>query len=68
MNGTVKFFNEQKQFGFIAGEDGTEYFVHVSGLTEGTRIREGDSVTFDVEQGDRGPKAVNVATAGEASE
>jgi cold shock protein len=65
MNGTVKFFNEQKQFGFIAGEDGTEYFVHVSGLTEGTRIREGDSITFDVEQGDRGPKAVNVSLAGQ---
>ncbi|MAF99317.1 MAG: DNA-binding protein [Nanoarchaeota archaeon] len=64
MNGTVKFFNEQKQFGFIAGEDGTEYFVHVTGLAEGARIREGDNVTFDVEQGDRGPKAVRVALAG----
>ncbi len=60
MKGTVKFFNEQKGFGFIAGEDGTEYFVHQSGLAEGTRLNEGDAVTFDVEEGDRGPKAVNV--------
>jgi cold shock protein len=63
MNGTVKFFNEQKQFGFIAGEDGVESFVHISGLTDGTRIREGDAVTFDIEQGDRGPKAVKVSLA-----
>lgn len=58
--GTVKFFNEMKQFGFIAGDDGKEYFVHVTGLSEGTRIGEGDKVKFDVVQGDRGPKAENV--------
>lgn len=61
MKGKVKFFNEDKGFGFIAGEDGKEYFVHQTGLKEGARIREDDSVTFDVEQGDRGPKAANVA-------
>ena len=61
MNGTVKFFNPQKQFGFIAGEDGKEYFVHVTGLEEGVNINEGDSVSFEVEQGDRGPKAVHVS-------
>jgi len=61
MNGTVKFFNEMKGFGFIAGEDGKEYFVHQSSLGEGVRLNENDSVTFEVEQGDRGPKAVNVA-------
>ncbi|MBU0470670.1 MAG: cold shock domain-containing protein [Nanoarchaeota archaeon] len=60
MEGTVKFFNEKKGFGFIAGEDGKEYFVHQTGLAEGVRLRENDSVSFDVEQGDRGPKAVNV--------
>jgi len=60
MNGTVKFFNEMKGFGFIAGEDGKEYFVHQTGLQEGVRLQENDSVTFDVEEGDRGPKAVNV--------
>ena len=61
MNGTVKFFNDSKGFGFISGEDGNEYFVHTTGLTEGTRIRENDSVTFDVVEGERGPKAENVA-------
>jgi CspA family cold shock protein len=63
MNGTVKFFNERKGFGFIAAEDGTDYFVHMSDLTEGTVLREGDSVTFEIEQGDRGPKAVKVSLA-----
>ncbi|MBD3398568.1 cold-shock protein [Candidatus Micrarchaeota archaeon] len=60
MEGTVKFFNDVKRFGFIAGEDGKEYFVHASGLKEGTAIREGDKVKFDVTEGDRGPKAENV--------
>lgn len=60
MKGTVKFFNAQKGFGFITAEDGTEVFVHSSSLDEGVELQENDSVTFDVEQGDRGPKAVNV--------
>ena len=64
MKGKVKFFNEGKGFGFIAGDDGKEYFVHTSGLKEGVSIRDNDDVTFDVEQGDRGPKAANVALAG----
>lgn len=63
MKGTVKFFNTMKGFGFIAGEDGKEYFVHLTGLKEGVRINENDTVEFDVEQGDRGPKAVNVSKA-----
>jgi len=61
MEGTVKFFNEMKGFGFITGEDGNEYFVHQTGLKDGVTIYENDTVTFDVEQGDRGPKAVNVS-------
>ncbi len=60
MKGTVKFFNESRGFGFIAGEDGKEYFVHQSGLKAGAIIHDNDSVTFDVVQGDRGPKAANV--------
>lgn len=60
MKGTVKFFNEMKGFGFIAGEDGKEVFVHKSSLPEGVVLHEHDTVTFDVEQGDRGLKAVNV--------
>ncbi len=65
MKGTVKFFNQMKGFGFIAGEDGEEYFVHQSALAEGLTLNEKDSVEFDVEQGDRGPKAVNVKKSSE---
>jgi len=60
VEGTVKFFNEIKNFGFIAGDDGKEYFVHSSGLKPGTTIREGDKVKFEVVQGDKGPKAEQV--------
>ncbi len=58
MKGKVKFFDKTKGFGFIAGKD-KEYFVHESGITQGP-IDENDEVTFDVEEGDKGPKAVNV--------
>lgn len=60
VEGTVKFFNVMKNFGFITGDDGTDYFVHSSGLKEGTSIAEGDRVSFKVVQGDRGPKAEEV--------
>lgn len=63
MNGTVKFFNDQKGFGFIGGEDGKDYFVHKTGLEAGVILNEDDSVSFDVEQGEKGPKAVNVRPA-----
>jgi len=59
MKGKVKFFNNEKGFGFIAGEDGKEYFAHESGIKQGT-INEDDEVSFDVEEGDRGPKAINI--------
>jgi len=61
MNGTVKFYNETKGFGFISGEDGKDYFVHQTGLKES--INKDEAVTFDVEKGDKGPKAVNVVKA-----
>ena len=60
VEGTVKFFNAMKHFGFIAGNDGSEYFVHESGLKAGVTIAEGDKVSFDIVQGDKGPKAGNV--------
>ncbi len=60
-NGTVKFFNKAKNFGFITADDGKEYFVHGSGLKDGAEINEGDKVSFDVVDGERGPKAENVS-------
>ena len=60
MKGTVKFFNSMKEFGFITGEDGKDYFVHKSALKDNITLNENDSTSFDVEQGDRGLKAVNV--------
>ena len=63
VEGTVKFFNSMKHFGFIAGDDGKEYFVHASGLKEGTSITEGDKVSFKVVQGDKGLKAEEVEKA-----
>ncbi|MFB6246108.1 MAG: cold-shock protein [Candidatus Pacearchaeota archaeon] len=60
MKGKVKFFNETKRFGFITPEDGKDVFVHESALEEGTELQEGDQVTFDKEEGEKGPKAVNV--------
>ncbi|SDT33441.1 cold-shock DNA-binding protein family [Mucilaginibacter mallensis] len=60
--GTVKFFNESKGFGFITPSNGgKEIFVHVTGLID--TIRENDEVTFDVEEGKKGPGAVNVKIA-----
>ncbi len=61
MKGKVKFFNVMKGFGFIAGDDGKEYFVHKTGLTKGTLLRENDVVTFNPAEGEKGPKAENVA-------
>jgi cold shock protein len=58
-NGTVKFFNNSKGFGFIKdNQSNKEYFVHVSGLID--EIRENDQVTFDLQEGRKGLNAVNV--------
>jgi cold shock protein len=57
--GTVKFFNESKGFGFITPHGGgKEVFVHVTGLID--KIRENDEVTYEVEEGKKGPSAVKV--------
>jgi CspA family cold shock protein len=63
MKGTVKFYNSAKEFGFITGEDGKDYFVHRTGLEEGMSIDKEDSVTFETEQGEKGLKAVKVKKA-----
>lgn len=61
--GQVKWFNNQKGYGFILREDGTDVFVHYSAIQmEGFRtLREGDPVTYELIDGDKGPHAVNVA-------
>jgi CspA family cold shock protein len=62
--GTVKWFDRSKGFGFISREGGTDVFVHYSSIqSDGFRnLDEGQRVEFDVEQGDKGPKAINVTT------
>ena len=61
-SGTVKWFNDRKGFGFIEQEDGPDVFVHHSGINAvGFKsLSEGDRVTFDIEQGNKGEAAVNV--------
>ena len=60
--GTVKWFNDSKGFGFIAAEDATEVFVHHTSIQGNgfKTLAEGDKVSFDTEQGPKGPKAINV--------
>ena len=61
-NGTVKWFNDGKGFGFVSGEDGIDYFVHHTSIQGNgfKSLAEGDKVTFDTEKGEKGPKAINV--------
>ena len=60
--GTVKWFSDKKGYGFIEQEDGPDVFVHHSGInaTGFKTLREGDRVTFDIEEGQKGPAAANV--------
>ena len=63
-DGTVKWFNDEKGFGFISPEDGSaDLFVHQSALPDGQTVAEGTKVTFDAERGDKRPRAANVRLA-----
>ena len=65
-NGKVKWFNDAKGFGFISNDDGSgDVFAHFSAIaSDGFKsLAEGDVVTFDVEQSDKGPKAANIKKA-----
>ncbi|TCD08314.1 cold shock domain-containing protein [Pedobacter frigidisoli] len=58
MQGTVKFYNESKGFGFITTANGEEVFVHITCLVD--KIKQDDNVEFEITQGKKGPNAVNV--------
>ena len=62
IKGTVKWFNDRKGFGFIEQEDGADVFVHHSAINAAgfKSLSEGDQVSFDIEQGQKGPAAANV--------
>jgi CspA family cold shock protein len=62
MSGTVKWFNAEKGFGFITGDDGVDVFAHFSQIqADGYKsLEEGQEVTFDVVQGQKGPQAENI--------
>lgn len=60
MNGTVKWFNNKKGYGFIIGEDSKEYFFHHTGLLNNYVPTEKDAVVFETKKGDKGMQAVNV--------
>ena len=60
MKGKVKMFNSARGFGFITGEDGKDVYVHSTAVEGGAELSVGDSVEYDVESGERGPRAKNV--------
>jgi len=60
MEGTVKWFNTNKGYGFIAGDDGEEYFVHFTAMPRGMRLNENDRVSFEAAETERGKQAKDV--------
>lgn len=66
MEGRVKFFNKIKGFGFIEGEDGRDYFVHISDVEGKSYLNDGDSVSFEGAEDSKGLKAAKVQKTGDA--
>ena len=60
MKGKIKWYNSRKGYGFIEGEDKKDIFVHRDSIPDGTVLTEGDQVEYEIEDSDKGPKAINV--------
>lgn len=60
MNGVVKWYNPRKGFGFIENEEGKDIFVHRTQVPQGIFLYEGDKVSFEIEDSEKGPQAVNI--------
>jgi len=60
MNGVIKWYNPRKGFGFIEVEEGKDVFVHNTQVPQGTYLNEGDKVSFEIEESDKGPQAVKI--------
>lgn len=68
MEGTVKWFNRKKGYGFVAGDDGSEYFVHFTALPKGLFLNENDRVSFEAADTEKGKQAKNVKKIGGGEE
>jgi len=60
MEGTVNWFNIKKGYGFVKGEDETDYFVHYTSIPNGVVLKEGDKISFEVKSTERGNQATNI--------
>ncbi len=67
MEGTIKWYNPKNGYGFIAGEDGGDYFVHFTAIPQGLKIYPDDKVSFDAVETEKGKQAQNVQKIGEAA-
>lgn len=67
MEGTIKWYNPKNGYGFIAGEDGGDYFVHFTAIPQGIKVYPDDKVTFDPVETEKGKQAQNVQKIGEAA-
>jgi len=60
MKGKVKWYNARKGYGFIESDDGKDIFIHRSAVPQDVFLKEGDSIEYEIEESERGPKAVNI--------